>query len=53
MITNEKIIHKQIDNSYENEDKYYGMSYADGVRDALEWILSNNEDNNLFADEDE
>jgi len=52
MITDEKIIHKQIDNANNNEDKYYGMSYADGVRDALNWILSNNKDKNLFEDED-
>jgi hypothetical protein len=39
MITDEKIIEEQIDKASELNGTYYGMSYEQGIKDALEWIL--------------
>ena len=39
MITDEKIIEAQIDRAAETEGELFGMSYEQGVRDALEWIM--------------
>lgn len=39
MITDEKIIEAQIDRAEETEGDCFGMSYEQGVRDALEWVM--------------
>ena len=39
MITDEKIIEAQIDRAIETDGDLFGMSYEQGVRDALEWIM--------------
>ena len=39
MITDEKIIEAQIDRAAETEGDCFGMSYEQGVRDALEWVM--------------
>ena len=39
MITNEKIIESQIDKASEMDGTYTGMTYEQGIKDALEWIL--------------
>ena len=39
----EERIQKVIRKTYEWEHKYSGMTYAQGVREALEWILGEEE----------
>lgn len=39
MITDEELIVDQIDKAIETDGTYCGMTYEQGVRDALEWIL--------------
>lgn len=43
-------IYDQIDISYEKD--YSGMSYAEGVRAALEWVLGDSDAPAPFEDED-
>lgn len=50
MITDEKRIYQEIDKATENEGKYHGMSYEQGVIDALNWILNGEKDETLFED---
>lgn len=40
MITDEKVIYAQIDKATDMDGTYHGMSYEQGVKDALEWILN-------------
>lgn len=40
MITDEKVIYAQIDKATEADGTYPGMSYEQGVKDALEWIIN-------------
>lgn len=44
MITDEKIIEAQIDRAAETEGELFGMTYEQGVRDALEWIMYGEEE---------
>ena len=39
MITDKKIIEAQIDKASDLDGTYKGMSYEQGIKDALEWIL--------------
>ena len=39
MILDEKLIEEQIDKATDKNGTYNGMTYEEGVRDALEWIL--------------
>lgn len=36
-------IYKVIDQAIENNGKYLGMTYEDGVQAALEWVLNGGE----------
>jgi len=44
MKTQEEINH-QIDVATDNPDMYPGMSYADGIKAALEWVLGYTDEN--------
>jgi hypothetical protein len=50
MITDKKRIYQEIDKAIENEGKYQGMSYEQGVEDALKWVLLGEENETLFED---
>jgi hypothetical protein len=39
MITDDEKIQAAIDKCRESDRKYFGMSYEDGIVDALEWVL--------------
>ena len=39
MITDKKIIERQLDKASELDGTYTGMTYEQGIKDALEWIL--------------
>ena len=39
MVNNEEQIQEQIDKAIELDGTYNGMTYEQGIKDALEWIL--------------
>jgi len=48
MIINKKVIEKQIDEAQDNDGKYFGLSYEQGIIDALNWILDGDESISLM-----
>ena len=39
MIVDEKLIQDQADKAAEMDGTYHGMTYEQGIRDALDWVL--------------
>lgn len=40
----EKEINAMIDKTFDNEDAYPGMSYTDGIKAALSWVMGYEEE---------
>lgn len=43
MVRTEEEIYDQIDEALDNNGKFWGMSYEDGVVQALRWVLEEDE----------